>query len=128
MKILLDTHILLWAAIQPKKLNANIRTLLNDKNNELLFSAASIWEVSIKRALGRIDFNVDPSVLRRGLRDNDYMELPVTSEHACALELLPQIHRDPFDRILVAKAVVEGITLLTNDINVAKYPGPIRKI
>ena len=128
MKLLLDTHLLLWAAGEPKRLPKDIRILLEDTANELLFSAASLWEVAIKRGLGREDFKVDPRLLRRGLLDNGYNELPIISDHVVAIDSLPPIHKDPFDRVLVAQAVVEGITLLTNDPAVAQYPGPIRKL
>jgi PIN domain nuclease of toxin-antitoxin system len=94
----------------------------------LLFSIASVWELAIKRGLGRTDFRVDPRVLRRRLLDNGYSELPITSEHVLAIENLPSIHKDPFDRLLVAQAMVEGITLLTLDPVVAQYPGPIRRL
>lgn len=128
MKFLLDTHVLLWAAGSPDQLPAAARPLLEDPNNELLFSSASLWEIAIKRSLDRADFQVDPRVLRRGLLDNAYIELPITSEHAVFIESLPPIHKDPFDRILVAQAMVEGITLLTADTLVAQYPGSIRKL
>jgi PIN domain nuclease of toxin-antitoxin system len=128
MKLLLDTHLLLWAAGEPGKLTRAAKKLLSDPNNDLLFSAASLWEITIKRSLGRSDFRVEPRLLRRGLLDNGYLELPITSEHALATETLPSVHKDPFDRILVAQAMVEGITLLTVDSLVAKYPGPIRQI
>ena len=128
MKFLLDTQLLLWAAGQPEQLPAAARTVLDDVENELLFSAASLWEVAIKRGLGREDFRVDPRLLRRGLLDNGYSELPITSEHAVAVDGLPPIHKDPFDRILVAQSMVEGITLLTADPLVARYPGPVRKV
>ena len=128
MKLLLDTHLLLWAAGQPKKLPAAARKLLTDPDNELLFSAVSLWEVAIKRGLGRADFQVDARVLRRGLLDNGYGELPMLGEHAVAIDSLPPLHKDPFDRMLVAQAMVEGITLLTADPLVAKYPGPMRKV
>lgn len=128
MKLLLDTHVLLWAAADADRLPAEARALIADTENELLFSAASLWEVAIKSALGRPDFNVDARLLRRALLDNDYAELPISSEHAVAIEGLPPIHRDPFDRLLVAQCMVEGITLLTADELVARYPGPIRKI
>jgi len=128
MKLLLDTHVLLWAAGQPKRLSATARKLLNDADNELLFSAASLWEIAIKRGLGRSDFRVDPRLLRRGLLDNGYGEIPITSEHAVMVDELPSIHKDPFDRILIAQAMVEGIALLTADPLVAQYPGPIRQI
>jgi len=94
----------------------------------LLFSAGSLWEVAIKSGLGRKDFRVEARLLRRGLLDNGYSELPIVSDHVVAIESLPPIHKDPFDRILVAQAAVEGITLLTNDPVVAQYPGPIRKL
>jgi PIN domain nuclease of toxin-antitoxin system len=128
MKLLLDTHLLLWAAGQPERLSPAAHALLDDANNELLFSAASLWEITIKRGLGRNDFLVDPRRLRRGLLDNGYKELPVTSEHAVTIDSLPSIHKDPFDRILVAQAIVEGVALLTSDPVVAKYPGPVQSV
>jgi len=128
MKLLLDTHLLLWAAGSPDRLPATARLLLEDPQNELLFSAASLWEIVIKRGLGRSDFQVDARVLRRGLLDNGYQELAITSEHTVFIDSLPLIHKDPFDRILVAQATVEGITLLTADALVAQYPGPVRKV
>lgn len=128
MKLLLDTHLLLWAAGQPDRLSAQARVLFEDPLNELLFSSASLWEIAIKRGLGRNDFRVDPRLLRRGLVDNGYGELPITSEHAVTVEGLPTIHKDPFDRILVAQSIVEGFALVTADPLVAQYPGPIRKV
>lgn len=128
MRYLLDTHLLLWAAAEPKRLPKAARALLEDGENTLVFSAASLWEVAIKAGLGRPDFTVEPSVLRRGLLDNGYQELPVGSDHAVATGTLPPIHRDPFDRLLVAQAQVEGITLLTADPVVAQYPGPIQGV
>jgi PIN domain nuclease of toxin-antitoxin system len=128
MKLLLDTHLLLWAAGDPKRLSKAARVLIGDAENELLFSAASLWEITIKRSLERQDFQVDPRLLRRALLDNGYSELPITSEHAVNVDSLPPTHKDPFDRILVAQATVEGITLLTNDRGLSGYPGPIRKV
>jgi len=128
MKLLLDTHLLLWAAGEPHRLSPVARTLLEDPANDLLFSGASLWEISIKHQLGRADFRADPRLLRRGLRDNGYGELPVASAHAVALDTLPPLHKDPFDRILIAQAMVEGILLLTADPLVARYPGPIRPV
>ena len=104
------------------------RALLEDEANELMFSSATLWEVSIKQHLGRDDFRADARLLRRGLLDNGYAELPVTSAHAVALHLLPQLHKDPFDRMLIAQALVEGIMLLTADANLARYPGPIQAV
>jgi PIN domain nuclease of toxin-antitoxin system len=128
MKLLLDTHLLLWAAGEPKRLSKQARTLIDNPDNELLFSAASLWEIAIKRGLGREDFRVDARLLRRGLLDNGYSELPIVSDHVVATESLPLIHKDPFDRILVAQATVEGVTLLTMDSVVSQYPGPIRTV
>jgi PIN domain nuclease of toxin-antitoxin system len=102
--------------------------LLADPRNEPMFSAASLWEIAIKSGLGRDDFQVDARLLRRGLLDNGYGELPVTSEHAVAIDGLPPMHKDPFDRLLVAQSMVEGITLLTTDPLVAQYPAPVRKV
>lgn len=128
MKLLLDTHLLLWAAGTPEILPSDARDLINASDNELFFSAASMWEIAIKRGLGRQDFHVDTRLLRRGLLDNGYSELPIGSEHAVEVKGLPAIHKDPFDRMLVAQAMVEGITLLTADAVVAQYPGPVRKV
>ena len=128
MKLLLDTHLLLWAASQPDRLSTSAQALLNDARNDLLFSPASLWEVAIKRGLGRRDFQADPRLLRRGLLDNGYSELPIVSDHVVAMEDLPPIHKDPFDRVLVAQATVEGIALLTTDPLLAQYPGPIRRV
>lgn len=126
MKLLLDTHLLLWAAGAPKRLPAAARKLLSDARNELMFSVASLWEIVIKRSLGRDDFRVDPRLLRRGLLDNGYFELPVCGEHVLAVEGLPPLHKDPFDRLLVAQAQVESVTLLTADPLLSRYPGPVR--
>jgi PIN domain nuclease of toxin-antitoxin system len=128
MKILLDTHLLLWAAGEPRRLSRQTRALLDDPAHELLFSAASLWEVAIKRGLGRKDFTVDARLLRRGLLDNGYGELPISSDHVVATESLPPLHKDPFDRILVAQATIEGVILLTTDSLISKYPGPIRMV
>ncbi|SER66988.1 PIN domain nuclease, a component of toxin-antitoxin system (PIN domain) [Vreelandella subterranea] len=128
MNLLLDTHILLWAAVSPEKLSADALSLINDDNNRLYFSAASIWEVVIKNGLQRPDFHVDPHLLRRGLVDNGYLELPISALHTLNVAHLPSIHKDPFDRILVAQAEAEGFLLLTADELVAKYDGPIKQV
>jgi PIN domain nuclease of toxin-antitoxin system len=128
MKLLLDTQLLLWAAGEPRRISTATRRLLADARHELWFSAASLWEVTIKAQLGREDFVVAPRVLRRGLVENGYRELAITGEHAVQVEGLPDLHRDPFDRLLVAQAQCEGITLLTADERVAAYPGPIRLV
>ncbi|MDR2245019.1 MAG: type II toxin-antitoxin system VapC family toxin [Burkholderiales bacterium] len=128
MKLLLDTHLLLWAAGSPNRLPADARVLIEDTENELFFSAASLWEIAIKSRLGRDDFKADARLLYRGLSDNGYNELPISGKHATAIDLLPPIHKDPFDRMLVAQAAVEGFTLLTADETVARYPGSIRRV
>jgi len=128
MKFLLDTHLLLWAAGEPRRLSTAARRLMNEPENQLLFSAASLWEIAIKRRLGREDFQADPRLLRRGLVENGYIELPIKGDHVVTTEGLPHIHRDPFDRVLVAQATVEGVTLLTGDSILAQYPGPIRLV
>jgi PIN domain nuclease of toxin-antitoxin system len=121
MKLLLDTHIVLWAAGQPEKLSESARTLLTAPENILFFSAASIWEIVIKRGLGRDDFKVDPHRLRKMLVTHGYTELPVTAEHALKVETLPMLHKDPFDRLLLAQARAEGMLLLTIDASVLQY-------
>lgn len=128
MKLLVDTHLLLWAAGLPERLSSSARALLDDPDNELLFSAVSLWEIAIKRSLGRDDFQVEPRVLRRGLLDNGWIELAITSTHVLAIEHLPPLHKDPFDRLLLAQASEEGIVLLTADERLAAYPGPVRRV
>lgn len=128
MRLLLDTHLLLWAAGQPKKLSTAARRLIVNPRNTLYFSTASLWEIAIKRALVRDDFRADPGVLRRGLLESGYEELPITGDHAVAVGVLPALHKDPFDRMLVAQAAVGGMTLVTADAQVAKYPGSIRRV
>jgi len=127
LKLLLDTQLLLWAAGQPERLSASARKQIKNPKNEILFSAASLWEITIKNSLGRDDFRAEPRLLRRGLLDNGYTELPVTSQHAVNIDGLPPLHKDPFDRMLLAQALTEGITLLTSDAQLARYRGPVRK-
>ena len=128
MKLLLDTHLLLWAAQGVEHLPLDAQKLMATPHNDLIFSVASLWEIVIKCGLDREDFKVDPRLLRRSLLDNDYRELPILSEHAVAIDALPLIHKDPFDRMLIAQATVEGITLLTADAKVAEYPGPVQRV
>ena len=128
MTLLLDTHLLLWAAGQPERLPAEARRLLDDPDNTLLFSAASLWEIAVKHTLGRADFRAEPRVLRRRLMDSGYVELPVTADHAVNIDALESFHRDPFDRLLLAQALAEGVTLLTVDEKLARYRGPVRKV
>jgi len=127
MKLLLDTHLLLWAAQGVEHLPVDARTVMSEPENELLFSVASLWEIVIKCGLGNEDFKVDPRVLRRGLLDNGYLELPILSEHVLAVKDLPPLHQDPFDRLLVAQARHEGLTLLTVDSRVLAYGDGVRE-
>ena len=125
MKLLLDTQILIWAANSPEILPEKVSDLLNNPDNEVFFSSVSIWEVAIKFGLNKQDFRVDPRILHQGFINNGYQELSVHSQHAIAVNELPGLHKDPFDRLLVAQARVEGMTLLTCDAGIAAYPGPI---
>ncbi len=128
MNLLLDTHILLWAAGEPQKLPEPCANLIINPDNNLLFSAASLWEISIKSGMGRTDFQVDASRLRRMLLLNAYRELPITGEHAVMVGTLPQLHKDPFDRMLIAQARTESIMLITADSNVSAYGANILKV
>ena len=128
MKFLLDTHILLWAAGQPDKLSDSARKILLDTHNTLFFSAANLWEVVIKKGLGRVDFRVDPYRLRKMLVVNGYNELPVTAEHCLRVTTLPPLHKDPFDRILIAQARNEGMTLLTIDSAIIDYGDAVQAV
>ena len=126
MSFLLDTHVLPWAAGVPDRLPADARTLIENPATELIYSVASLWEMATKNGLGRADFSVDPSLLRRGLLENGHTELTVTGAHAVVVHRLTPIHKDPFDRLLVAQALMEGVTLVTVAEVVGCYPGPIR--
>jgi PIN domain nuclease of toxin-antitoxin system len=128
VKLLLDTQLLLWVAVGSPRLPGAVADMLDAVDAYPMFSAASIWEVAIKAALGRVDFDAEPHALRRGLLDNGYEEIVVTGLHGAYVAGLPPIHRDPFDRLLVAQASVEGVTLLTVDRTLALYPGPIQVV
>lgn len=121
MKLLLDTHVLLWIAGKPERLSESARTLVTTPANSLFFSAASIWEIVIKLGLGRHDFKVDPYRLRNMLLVHGYTELSVTAEHALRIPTLPPLHKDPFDRLLLAQALSEGMLLLTGDASLLQY-------
>jgi PIN domain nuclease of toxin-antitoxin system len=128
MKFLLDTQLIVWAAVEPEKLPQAASDLMEDPENDLYFSVISLWEVAIKRGLNRPDFRPDLRVLRRELLENGYEELNVISAHALAIDTLPLIHKDPFDRMLVAQAMTEGLMFLTSDPVLAQYPGPVRLV
>jgi PIN domain nuclease of toxin-antitoxin system len=128
MRLLLDTHLLLWAEASSGRLTQTADELIGSKENQIIFSVLSIWEIAVKFGLGRRDFDVEPSRFRRSLLDTGYEELLITSAHAIGVARLPALHKDPFDRLLVAQAISEGVLLLTSDPLVAQYPGPIRLV
>lgn len=121
MRVLLDTHILLWALAEPAKLPARARALLEDDSNDILFSAASIWEIAIKAQAGRVDFPVSPDEIAAAAENTGFTELPVSAKHGAAVCSLPLHHRDPFDRLLVAQAITEPARLLTVDAALGRY-------
>jgi len=115
MRILLDTHLLLWAMGASRKLPRTVRARLLDPANDIYYSAASLWEIAIKSGLRRKNFRVDIEALLAALRESGFVELPITAVHAAGIAKLPAIHKDPFDRLLVAQSMAEPMTLLTND-------------
>jgi PIN domain nuclease of toxin-antitoxin system len=128
LRFLLDTQFVLWVPVADRRISLKARRLLLDPANEFHFSVSSIWEIAIKRGLLRRDFVQDPREIRRLMMVNGYNELMIESKHAVAVDSLAPIHKDPFDRLLIAQAIVEGITLLTTDAVIAQYPGPILKV
>jgi PIN domain nuclease of toxin-antitoxin system len=119
MKLLLDTHVLLWALASPERLSDSVRAAIANPSHAVLVSAASAWEVEIKASLGKLQV---PSDLDRQLVDRGFLELPVRVRHTRALRDLPALHRDPFDRLLVAQAIVEDLVLVTADEALVAYP------
>jgi PIN domain nuclease of toxin-antitoxin system len=128
MRLLLDTQLLIWATARSARVPETARAMILDEGNMLTFSPISIWEVAIKTSLGKDDFQVDPAVLRRALLDAGYEETPVTGEHAVAVQALPTIHKDPFDRMLIAQAIIDGAMLLSTDGSMARYGSPVRRV
>ena len=122
MRLLLDTHVLLWALVTPQRLPADAADALEAQENTIFFSAVNIWEIAIKRALDRTDFTAEPDRIRSVALDTNFTELPVSGLHALRVRHLPPLHRDPFDRLLVAQAQAEPLVLMTNDPMVARYP------
>ena len=128
MRLLLDTHVLLWAVGDPSRLSAAMCDLLEDTANEVLFSAASIWEIAIKAKLGRADFGVRPERIARAARETGFIELPLSADTAARVVDLPLLHRDPFDRVLVAQAMVEPMWLYTADPVLPPYSELVRLV
>jgi PIN domain nuclease of toxin-antitoxin system len=127
MQLLLDTHFLLWSVAASRRLPAAVRDLLVNPGNTVLYSAASVWEIAIKAGLGRTDFRVDVARLLRAVAETGFVELAVTSTHAARVAALPDLHKDPFDRLLIAQAFTEPAVLLTNDALLGPY-GPMVRV
>jgi PIN domain nuclease of toxin-antitoxin system len=128
LTLLLDTHVLLWALMAPQRLGAGLHAALTTPGTRVLFSAASVWEIAIKQALGRADFNFEPDTVAQAALDTDFAPLPVKHEHAARVRHLPPLHADPFDRLLLAQAQLEGVQLVTADRALMPYPAPVRWI
>lgn len=128
MNLLLDTRLLLWAVVDSPRLPASARRLIANPSTDIAFSVASIWEIAIKHGRGRENFIVDPGQMRTQLLDRGFEEIAITGDHAMIVAGLPPIHRDPFDRLLLAQTMVEGLTLLTTDAQLVRYPGPIQRV
>lgn len=122
MRVLTDTHILLWALLLPARLDAACREVLESPEHRVYFSAVNIWEIAIKRALDRPDFDVEPEVIHHAALETGFHELPVSALHAAAVRHLPAHHRDPFDRLLIAQARTEPLLLMTDDPLISRYP------
>ncbi len=121
MRLLLDTHVALWALTNDPRLSRRARALIEDPANDVLVSAASVWEIAIKHALGRGDMPISGDQALDWFRQAGYALLPIAPDHAAAVEHLPDHHRDPFDRLLVAQAIAEPLRLLTRDPLVLRY-------
>ncbi len=128
MIYLVDTHILLWAALAPDRLSGEALGILEDRETGVMFSSATIWEVAIEAAKQAPDFAVDPRLLRRALTESGYSELPISAEHTSAVADLPGVHGDLFDRIQIAQARSEGLVFLTSDVALADYGFPVRLV
>jgi PIN domain nuclease of toxin-antitoxin system len=128
MKLLLDTHLLLWSALRTARLSPTAKLLLESPENRLYYSAAAIWEIAVKKSQGKSSFQVDALEFRELLNRNSFEELSIDASHGAYVQNLPLIHKNPFDRILIAQATIEGITLLTSDRRLATYPGPIQLV
>ena len=128
MKLLLDTHVLLWAVASSRRLSRAARRLIEVPENEVFYSAANLWEIAIKSGLGRSDFRIDVEAFHAALPESGLAELPIRAAHAVAIQKLPDIHRDPFDRMLIAQALTEPLVLVTNDALLAKYPATVRVV
>ena len=125
MKYRLDTHMLIWSVFDDDRLPAAVVEILNDSSSELVFGVVSIWETAIKQSLGRFEFQEDADILRTGLLVGGDAELHIEIKHALEVRSLPHLDRDPFDRMLIAQAKVDRMTLFTSGTVIQKYAGPI---
>ncbi len=128
MRLLVDTHLLLWSAAMSRRLPSEARRLLEEQNNDVFYSAASLWEIAIMAGLRKSDFMVNLALLRPALAGMGFVELPVSGAHAEKLATLPPVHKDPFDRMLVAQSLTEPLVLLTNDAILAGYGDCVRVV
>ncbi|MGK9054664.1 type II toxin-antitoxin system VapC family toxin [Neorhizobium petrolearium] len=128
MRILLDSHLLVWLVGASDRLPPEAREIIENVDNDIFFSSASIWELSIKYSSGKIGLELPPRMLHRVLIESDFKELAVTASHALEVDMLQPIHKDTFDRILIAQAMWEGMLLLTSDETIAQYNAPIRLV
>ena len=119
MRVLLDTHILLWWVMDDRRLPKDAERIIRDPDNSIFVSAASIWEIAIKASLGQIE--ADPFAIQAAIEPSGFTELPITGKHAAQVAKLPSHHRDPFDRMLVAQSLAEPMRLLTRDATLARY-------
>jgi PIN domain nuclease of toxin-antitoxin system len=126
VRLLLDTHAFLWWVTDDDRLSERAGELIADGANDVYFSAASAWEIAIKAGLGRIRLSEDArSLTPQQLERNAFQALPIHVTHAVAVIALPDLHRDPFDRMLVAQAMSEGLTIVSSDPELARYPVPV---
>lgn len=126
MRHLLDSHTFLWWVADDRQLSPTVRKIIEAPEHEILFSAASAWELVIKAQLGRLDLSADPAAfLRQQMMINGFVPLSITMEHAVRVAGLPPLHRDPFDRILIAQALLENVPLLTADRLISQYQVPV---
>jgi len=119
MRLLLDTNVVIRAVYEPERLPESIAATLREPENEVFFSAVVIWELAIKSSLGKLPYHPEPA--RRGLVARGFVEVPITARHGEETHGLPWLHRDPFDRIMIAQARVEGLILVTTDRHLARY-------
>lgn len=121
MAYLLDSQVLIWLANEPHKIISSIEDILMQKAEKIYFSHASIWEITIKSKLNKPDFNINAKKLYHHLLHNHYLELPINIKHCLKVYDLPMIHKDPFDRLLIAQAMLENLTFITHDGDILKY-------